>query len=76
MVKKKKGNSFEFYERIFTPGPKCKQIGFGAVQKLYHAPKGGGVSRGHGNEGIQLFFLWEKVSKWREIGGGISRGPK
>ena len=29
--------------------------------------KGGGLSA---NEGIQLFFLREKFSKWQEIGGG------
>ena len=48
----------------------------GSVQKLYHAPKGGGVNQGCDNEGIQLFFLWEKVSKWREMGGDVSEGPK
>ena len=46
---------------------------YGAVQKLYHASEGGeGLSRGRENKGIQLFFLWEKVSKWREMGGGVS----
>ena len=36
-----------------------KTLSYGAVQKLYHVPKGGGISRVRDNEGIQLILIGE-----------------
>ena len=49
---------------------------FRVCTKTISRSEGGRVNQGCDNEGIQLFFLWEKVLKWREIGGGVSEGPK
>ena len=45
------------------------------MYKNYITPRRGGGKPGRDNEGIQLFFLWEKVLKWRKMGDRVSDGP-